>query len=154
MPELETIGPEVARQVEQLTPPSFCVACDAAEGECDHRGARYHESWFEYQTAPGSGKIRPEYEVWFHRNDHGFENLEERSAPKPRSLATVRAELSPWVYFDDSLESRLEAAYELNPHQVSLLSADLRGGFEAGRIEKPGGTLVSALKKIKPATAT
>jgi hypothetical protein len=149
--ELETIGPEVALQVAQLEPPSFCVACDAREGECGHGGARYHESWFEYQTAPGSGKIDPQYRDWFDANPHGFENQEERPAPKARPFEKILAELEPWIFLNESLRSRLEEAYHSNPLQTSLMSADLRFALEAGKLLNPGGTLVNRLKGIKPA---
>jgi len=134
--------------VTQRTPPSFCIECDAAEGECYHVGARYHEPWFELRNG---GVLNPEYRDWFERNDHP-RGAEQREGPKPRSLVAIRAELHPWVYLDDSLDSRLAAAYELNPSQVSLLSADLRRGLESGRIASPAGALANALKKIKPAT--
>lgn len=142
----------VAEPVEQIDPPSFCVHCDAAAGECDHTGPRYHDSWLELQTAPGSGKILPQYEAWFQRNEHGFDNEgQTREAPKPRPLDVIQRELVPWIFLNERLTARLTEAYERNPHQVSLLSAELRRSLEAGRIENPSGTLYNELGKIREA---
>lgn len=148
MGELALIGEEVERQVAQLDPPSFCVECDAPEGGCSHSGARYHDSWFEYKTGPGT--IDTAFKDWFARNDHGFDG-QEKSGPKPRSLVMIVAELEPWVFLNDGLRERLEEAYALNPVQVSLMSAELRRSLEGGKIMSPGGTLVNRLKGIKSA---
>lgn len=146
MAELETIGPEVVRQVAQITPPSFCVACDAPEGECAHTGARYHDSWFELQTKPGSGKIKPEYEEWFHRNDHGFDS--KRPEPEAKPLAHLLVALEPWVDLTPSLERQLSEAYKLEPLKTTKITEVVVKAGEDG-FRAPGGILVNRLKEIR-----
>lgn len=143
---MDTIAPEIARQVAQLVPPSFCVECDAPEGECPHNGARYHLSWFEYQTAPGSGKIKPEYEEWFHRNDHGFDS--KKPLPEAKPLAHLLAALEAWVDLTPSLERQLNEAYKLEPLKVTKITEVVVKAGEDG-FRSPGGILVNRLKEIR-----
>lgn len=131
--------------VRQKTPPSFCVACDAAEGKCAHGGARYHESWFEYQTAPGSGKIDPQYRDWFDSNPHGHEG---RSEPKPRSFQSILDGLTLHMWLDDGAREGLEEAYRKSPLQTSYLTAEVVRSCESGQIRSPLGLLKKRLREV------
>lgn len=133
--------------VEQVAPPSFCIECDAAEGKCGHGGARYHESWFEYQTAPGSGKIRPEFEEWFHGNDHP---QGDRPAPKPRSLAALSAEIDSWVDFTPRIGAQFREAYEREPLKLSRVAASVIEGAQNGTLKNPTSYLMHRLKEFRP----
>lgn len=131
--------------VEQLSPPSFCVQCDAPTGECLHGGARYHESWFEYQTTPGSGQIRPEFRDWFQENPFGYGPAPE---PKARELTAIVSGLSRFFYLEESVHNALASAYEREPLKVSQLTAEIQLGCESGRLKRPTGLLLKLLKEL------
>ena len=83
--------------------------------------ARYHLSWFEYQTAPGSGKIKPSTEEWFHRRST---TASTPRSPFQQALAHLLAALEAWVDLTRlALERQLNEAWtRLEPLKVTKIT--------------------------------
>jgi hypothetical protein len=129
--------------VRQREPVSFCVTCDAGPGDCEHTGHRYHDSWFELRR---DGHLSPEYQAWFDGNPF---SAEERSAPKPRPLPALEADIDQRMYLDTALRSQLRDRYDENPRKTSFMVQDVLRAFDEGRLMRPAGTLATRLKNFR-----
>lgn len=128
-----------------LAPPSYCIDCDAAEKQCDHRGNRYHEA-IVYEPGPSHGWLVPAGErEWFHRE----RGEAETAGPHARPLHTLLAALGRLMYLDDRSEELLTEKYDAHPLKVSMMCSDLERSCQTGRLTHPTGILIKRLREMR-----
>lgn len=128
---------------------TYCINCDAEEGQCDCGGARYLEA-VQYERRPdGRGWRVPdgdERELW--------EKLERRRGlrvdtppPKPTSLERLVEQLDYWLFLGKATRERLEQAYAKHPLRVTRLCETTINGASSGRLSQPDLYLDARLKE-------
>ncbi len=129
-------------------PISYCVICDAVEGDCGHQAARYLQD-IVYEPAPMGGWIVPDHER------ERWDAAPLRATPPPkvsdeaRDIDDIVRDLAAAVYLDPPLEATLRATHGLDPTGVTRLAAATLTGATSGQLTSPGGFLVKRLAEIQ-----
>ncbi len=129
-------------------PRSYCVVCDAEEGECGHNTHRYLED-IVYLPAEGGGWIVPESE----RARWDAAPLTVAAKPRPneaeRDVDELVAELGDVLYLDPQLEARVRSAHQVEPLRVSRLAAATIAGASDGSLHTPAAFLAKRLAGLE-----
>lgn len=131
---------------------SYCVTCDALPGGCEHGAARYLDPIVYEQELNELGK-----HVGWSVPDHERERWDNppaavHSTPAadrtPKSIQKLIVELDDYIYLSDRVEADLRAAYERKPTKVARLVEHVVTQTKDGKLDNPGGYLVSQLKEL------
>lgn len=139
-------------ETTQTKPRSFCIICDAAEGECDHGGRLYLEPIVYEAIEPGNPF------GGYHVPDHERQRWDQaplRPAPKApvmeeeRSVEDLIVDLSAVMYLEPPLEYQFRTVHKLWPLRVSRLTAETVKGAGNGSLHNAGGFLRSRLAQLE-----
>lgn len=136
-----------------MTLPSFCIACDALPGACDHATSRYLNPAAYLHVVDEQGKPVgwnvPDMERDRWENPPANAKPSKRSAgrePKPAQRLIV--DLEAWMFVDRQLEQSVRDAHEREPLRVTMLVEHVVQLAEAGKLDNPAGLLAVKLKEM------
>ncbi len=138
-------------ETTQTKPRSFCIICDAAEGQCDHGGRRYLEPIEYEQIEPGNpfGGL--------HVPDHERERWDQaplrigkpkRVVEEARDVEDLILDLQGVCYIDPPLEQQFRSIHKLQPLRTSHLTTAIVQGASTGKLTNPAGLLWKRLAEL------
>ncbi len=134
----------------QTKPRSFCITCDAAEGQCDHGGRRYLEPIVYEQIEPGNpfgGLKVPDHERerW---NQGPIRVTSQPRVEEARDVEDLILDLSAIMFLEPPLEAQLRTIQKVEPLRVSRLTNATIEGAAKGTLHNPAGFLRSRLAQL------
>ncbi len=132
-------------------PLTFCVVCDAVDGDCGHQAARYLQD-IVYEPGPYGGWKVPESERA--RWDVGPIRIADKPKPseKERDIEDLILEIADVFYLEPPLEQELREAHKDSPLKVSRLVAATLTGATDGSLHTPAGFLRKRLASMPGGT--
>ncbi len=128
-------------------PISFCVVCDAVDGDCGHQAARYLQD-IVYEPGPQGG--------WSAEHERARWDAaplrvlaQPKTEPQARDVEDLVDDLAESVYLDQQLEARFRTTHALDPLRTSRLAAATIEGAMRGSLTNPGGFLAKRLAEIE-----
>ena len=140
-------------ETAQTKPRSFCIICDAAEGECEHHGRRYLEPIEYQQIEPGNpfgGLKVPDHE----RERWNQAPLRVATPDRPpvveeaRDVEDLILDLSAVMFLEPPLEAQFRTIHKLEPLRLSRLTNATIEGAAKGTLHNPAGFLRSRLAQL------
>ena len=137
-------------ETAQAKPRSFCIICDAAEGECEHGGRRYLEPIVYEAIEPGNpfgGLKVPDHERerW---NQAPLRVATQPRVEEARDVEDLILDLSAVMFLEPPLEAQFRTIHKAEPLRTSRLTNATIEGAAKGSLHNPAGFLRSRLAQL------